>query len=201
MAVIPLVKARKEAQTLAAALAQPPQEPRTSPRPDKLATWRVVRTESMRPWLRSGDLVAMEPLPVGGARWGDLVVFSSSDREYCHRTLWRTLTKGDSAVVFDRRHAPYFARVVAVHRDGRVFRLDTCAARWAGRATALVSFCIGLAGGWQVRRQGRQPCATKPVGWRKALRYGLERVNHLLLAAIWRAWRRCATFDEEADGA
>jgi hypothetical protein len=88
-------------------------------------------------------LVVVRPGP-RGPRCGDVAVYRGEDgRWIAHRVLWRrhdrSLTKGDGLRCPDWppvSNADMVGVVAALIRDGRRRRLDTAAARAAGRARA-----------------------------------------------------------------
>lgn len=76
---------------------------------------------SMGPWIRSGDVVELEPALPGGVRRGEVLVFERNGKLIAHRAVRRTtsgwITRGDAldapdALVSD---AAVVGRVIGLH--------------------------------------------------------------------------------------
>lgn len=124
---------------------------------------------SMLPLLRGGDRIEWQPATIDELRSGQIVFYGYARRDeppreiadnvtslrdrlagellVVHRIAWKRgaealITKGDGrpALDVDPVAADHvIGRVVAVHREGRVFRLDTSPARAYGRAAWALS--------------------------------------------------------------
>ena len=99
----------------------------------------------MLPFLRHGDVVHVRPLPAAAVRVGDVICYAPSPgRLHLHRVVARDergfVTRGDAlSYVEDVPATTVLGRVIARERGGRVCRLDTPAARRAGRAIAVTA--------------------------------------------------------------
>ncbi len=142
---------------------------------------RVLRGGSMSPFLRDGDLVAIEPLAAGEGRVGDVVAFSAGGDEtvVVHRVVrivdGGLVTRGDSTRAEDLgvvTAGRLIGRVVVARRGGRVFavpggrrgRVRGAVARARGaapRAAARVASPLSplLGAGWAA---GLLPAAARP---------------------------------------
>ena len=120
----------------------------------------------MRPFVRDGDVVEVEPIGESSIRRGDVVLFrEAEDRVLVHRVIQLgprdrpdgLLTKGDAVVhpdepvVRDR----VLGRVVAVERGARRVRLDSRASRLLGLVCGARRPLVWRLGG----------CARALVGW------------------------------------
>ena len=95
--------------------------------------------DSMRPTIRSGELVTAAPIVDGRIVAGDVLLFRSAGRVLAHRVVAIDATaaerivrlRGDAKCECDApaRASEIVGRVVAVERKGRTIRLDGLAAR------------------------------------------------------------------------
>ena len=96
----------------------------------------------MLPFLRHGDVLHVRPLPTAAVCVGDVICYAPSPgRLHLHRVVARDergfVTRGDALpYVEDVPASAVLGRVIARERGGRLRRLDTPAARRAGRAIA-----------------------------------------------------------------
>jgi hypothetical protein len=105
-----------------------------------------VTGHSMRPLLRPGDVLVVQPGPAA-CRPGDLIVFWQQGRLVAHRLLRleqpggdaHFITGGDNALAADPPVAPadVLGRVTARQRGGRTLTLNTPFWRGLGRLVAL----------------------------------------------------------------
>ena len=111
-----------------------------------------VHGSSMRPWLRSGDLLLVRAEPLSRIRPGEVVVFARAGGLFAHRVIGKSrrdgkpvlITKGDA---FPEPDAPVcgeellgrVAQVVRGPAGSRRIRLDSVGHRALGKALARVS--------------------------------------------------------------
>ncbi|MBU0494840.1 MAG: S24/S26 family peptidase [Chloroflexi bacterium] len=95
---------------------------------------------SMRPFIRDGDVLEVQPADASDIRRGDVILFlTMGDRVVAHRVIWASkdalMTQGDALARPDGRIGPeqVLGRVVAVERGGQRIRLDVGRQRWLGR--------------------------------------------------------------------
>jgi len=99
----------------------------------------------MLPFLRHGDVLHVRPLPAAAVRVGDVICYAPSPgRLHLHRVVARDergfVTRGDAlSYVEDVPASAVLGRVIARERGGRLRRLDTPAARRAGRAIVVAA--------------------------------------------------------------
>lgn len=114
----------------------------------------TVRGASMRPALDDGDRVRLVPITAAELRLGDVIARHGPEGPILHRLVgwWpiggrRMLTMGDACRRLDFPAPPdqVIARAVERRRGDEVRRLDTGAARLAGRGRAALLLLRGLA--------------------------------------------------------
>ncbi|MFA6032454.1 MAG: signal peptidase I [Myxococcota bacterium] len=108
-----------------------------------------VQSESMRPYLRAGDVVSVKPADPHSLRKGDLIMFQSGDLMIVHRVLGESrgeegvmlVTKGDANPHNDPpvHHGRVMGRVVKIERNGLRLDLDSLPMRVVSRIFAVVS--------------------------------------------------------------
>jgi signal peptidase I len=95
---------------------------------------------SMNPTIRDGESVFIKPLPTGAILLGGVILYRIYGRLTVHRCTFnnkrtnRIYTVGDAAVKGGDwiPAADILGVAESVRRDGRIHRLDTRRARWAG---------------------------------------------------------------------
>lgn len=95
---------------------------------------------SMHPTIRDGESVVVQPLPSGAIHRGNVILYQIHGRLTLHRYVFnekrtnRAFTVGDAAVAGGDwvSAADILGVANSVRRNGRVRRLDTRCARWAG---------------------------------------------------------------------
>lgn len=103
-----------------------------------------ARGSSMRPWIRDGDLVSVDPCPPRCIRRGDVILgCNDAGRVLVHRVIRLDqagghlvcVTRGDALIGADAplREEQVWGRVVAVERDGKRINLDRGVIRIVGR--------------------------------------------------------------------
>lgn len=97
----------------------------------------LARGGSMRPLIRDGDILEIQPIEVAEVRVGDVIFFRGHrGNMLAHRLVRRTqaengettlIAKGDSASRFDRPVRPdqLFGKVVSIERQGKRVDLDS----------------------------------------------------------------------------
>jgi hypothetical protein len=104
-----------------------------------------ARGGSMLPFVRDGDVALVTAAEGPEIRVGDVICYETSPgRLFLHRVIARAddrfVARGD-ALPFSEvvSRAQLLGRVVAVERQGRLWRLDTPMARWRNRSIVAVS--------------------------------------------------------------
>ena len=100
----------------------------------------VAGGPSMNPTIRDGESVFIKPLSAGVLPHGSVILYRNYGRIKVHRCTFnnkrinRVFTVGDAAVAGGDwiPAADILGVVESVQRDGRIRRLDTRRARWAG---------------------------------------------------------------------
>lgn len=109
-----------------------------------------VRGGSMRPLLRNGDLLTVQPAVINQLAVGDVAVFSRAGKLFVHRVIRMSpsslLTKGDAFPEADTPVAQHelLGRVTAVRRGTKQVNLDALLPRTLGRCMAIASASSGL---------------------------------------------------------
>ena len=174
--------------------------PRAGHRAEPAATLPVTGG-SMMPLLQPGDRLEVELLP-RALRLGDVVVFRAGGVSIAHRIVAmhrgrpdaprQLITKGDRARACD---APILsnqviARVVAIHRGGRVVRLDGRGSAWLAVGAAVLSRWQSLFYGALGRLAPRGLRRSKRIPARVLRRAG-RIAAALPLRAFLRLWAGC----------
>lgn len=177
---------------------QAPPAPDTGAEP---AATLPVTGGSMMPLLQPGDRLEVELLP-RALRLGDVVVFRAGGVSIAHRIVAmhrgrpdaprQLITKGDRARACD---APILsnqviARVVAIHRGGRVVRLDGRGSAWLAVGAAVLSRWQSLFYGALGRLAPRGLRRSKRIPARVLRRAG-RIAAALPLRAFLRLWAGC----------
>ncbi len=124
-----------------------------------------ARGASMRPFLRDGDLLHVQPVSLPAIRRGDVVLCRAGDHLVAHRVInirrehgqFILIVQGDALAYPDGRIFPdqVLGRVVTVERDGRPIRMDTLLQRHLGLAwMTLAPFIRWLDHRWPALRAG-----------------------------------------------
>ncbi len=106
---------------------------------------------SMRPTIRGGEVIHVEPVRPASIGAGDIILFHQGTRIVAHRVVRIAqlrgtrafLTRGDAAFAADPWVAAgaVMGKVVAVERGGRTVALTTAGSIWSGR----LGLCLAVA--------------------------------------------------------
>jgi len=115
-----------------------------------------VNGSSMRPYIRTGDWVFVEGVPVNEIGYGDIVIVKRSQDVVAHRVIgsrergW--VTKGDGAYQTDpfAESEDILGRVIGLERDGAAVDLTTKRRRMIHRWVARISSLEGRIFQWGV---------------------------------------------------
>ena len=127
-----------------------------------------VRGSSMRPFIRSGDLVEIQPVAADELRPGQVLLCRLRDGRLVVHRLVRVepsglILQGDARLVPDGRLLPdqVLGRMTGLGREGQWLRLDTFQHAWLARLWLLL---IPLRGGlFRLARLVR--AALRNIGW------------------------------------
>lgn len=116
---------------------------------EKISRQLTVAGSSMKPLLKEGDIVMVEPPADGALHWGDIICFGKPAT--CHRLIWKSqrkdrtyvIEKGDSRVSGNRIPIDNISgKVVAVRKHRRILNLDKVSWALFNRLMALASLLV-----------------------------------------------------------
>ena len=100
-----------------------------------------ARGNSMRPFIKDGDVLVITPVDISEVQRGDVILFRQGERALVHRLVSRRGEEGETLIVKGDAHLRpdpplqadlVLGKVTRVRRDGRRVNLDRGVLRWAG---------------------------------------------------------------------